>query len=356
MKVTPSSLHSLKDNHSTLSCLLDPETGGIIDDTVITRLGPDSFYFVTNAGRRAEDLDYLTNEVSAFKSLHGNSSLNWTILSSSRALIALQGPKAAQSLQPLITANDASVDSDLRTLYFGQCRSLNLTFPSTGETTPSRLLISRTGYTGEDGFEVSIPTDQDPTLPTRIVTQLLNISASSTSTSTSSSDKSSETTNLVKLAGLAARDSLRLEAGMCLYGNDISTAQTPPTASLSWLVGRDRRDPASPLSTFNGSHVILPQLASPSKYIKERRVQLFVDPGSAARAGTPIVSLDDPSVQVGVVTSGLPSPTLNGQNIAMGYVKQGMHKKGTELGVLLRKKVRRAVVNSPFVPTKYYRG
>lgn len=335
MKITPSSLHTLNDNTSTLSCLLHPETGGIIDDTVITRLGPDSFYFVTNAGRRAEDLQFLSDEINAFKAANGEKSLTWTVLES-RALIALQGPAAAEALQPLITKNEASVDSDLSTLYFSHCRSLHLTFPD-GSPSPSRLLVSRTGYTGEDGFEISIPTDEDPTLPTRVVSLLL-------------------TNPNVKLAGLAARDSLRLEAGMCLYGNDITIDRTPPSAALGWLVGKDRRDPASPLSKFNGSDVILPQLASPSKTLKERRVCMFVDPGSAARAGTPIVSLEDPSVQVGIITSGLPSPTLNGTNIAMGYVKQGLHKKGTELGVLLRKKVRKAVVNSPFVPSKFYRG
>ncbi|KAI5295823.1 Aminomethyltransferase, mitochondrial, partial [Ascosphaera pollenicola] len=89
MKITPSSLHALKDNHATLSCLLHPETGGIIDDTVITRLGPDSFYFVTNAGRRAEDLQFLTEEINAYKAANGDNSLTWSILGT-RAQIALQ--------------------------------------------------------------------------------------------------------------------------------------------------------------------------------------------------------------------------------------------------------------------------
>ncbi|KAI5300259.1 Aminomethyltransferase, mitochondrial, partial [Ascosphaera atra] len=266
----------------------------------------------------------------------GEDSLKWDILHD-RAMIALQGPAAAGALQPLI-ADAANVDTDLSTLVFGTSRSLNLTLP---DGTSPQILISRTGYTGEDGFELSIPTTPDATLPTRVVTALL-----------------ATPSGAVKLAGLAARDSLRLEAGMCLYGNDITTKQTPPTASLGWLVGKDRRDPSSPLANFNGASVILPQLASPAKTLTERRVGLVVqEAGPAARAGTPLVDLADGVTQIGTVTSGLPSPSLGGKNIAMAYVKQGLHKKGTEVGVLLRKKVRRATVTAmPFVPNKFYRG
>ncbi|KAK2752747.1 Aminomethyltransferase, mitochondrial [Onygenales sp. PD_40] len=340
MKITPSSLNLLQDNRSTLSCLLDPETGGIIDDTVITRLGPESFYVVTNAGRRAEDLEFLHKEIDQFRQTHDPASresvINWTILDT-RALVALQGPSAAAVLQPLITSNEASIDSDLSTLHFGQCRSLHLNLPG-GTHTPSRLLISRTGYTGEDGFEISIPTDVDPELPVKVTELFLSNPE-------------------VRLAGLAARDSLRLEAGMCLYGHDITTSQTPPTAGLGWLVGKDRRDPSSPASKFNGASVILPQLASPAKTLTERRVGLTIESGAPAREGAAIVDLADGTTQIGVVTSGCPSPTLGGTNIAMGYVKQGMHKKGTEVGVLVRKKVRKGTVSAlPFVPSKFYKG
>ncbi|PGG99905.1 glycine cleavage system T protein [Helicocarpus griseus UAMH5409] len=340
MKVTPSSLNLLHDNRSTLSCLLDKETGGIIDDTVITRLGPESFYIVTNAARRTEDLEFLQKEIDEFRKTHDPSSresvITWSILDS-RALVALQGPSSAPVLQSLITSGEASIDSDLSTLHFGQSRSLHLNFPD-GTHTASRLLISRTGYTGEDGFEISIPTDADPDLPTKVCELLLSVSD-------------------VRLAGLAARDSLRLEAGMCLYGHDISTATTPPTAGLGWLVGKDRRDPSSPAANFNGASVILPQIASPANTLKERRVGLTIESGAPAREGAPIVDIADGMTQIGVVTSGLPSPSLNGTNIAMGYVKQGLHKKGTEVGVLVRKKLRKATVTGmPFVPTKFYKG
>lgn len=336
MKVTPSSLDKLKDNQSTLSCLLEEGTGGIVDDTVITRRSADTFYFVTNAGRRDEDLAFLEAEVDRYKNIHGADSLKWEILSD-RALVALQGPLAAQVLQSHIHGDGP--EADLSTLYFGNCRSLHLTLPD-GSPTAHPLLISRTGYTGEDGFEISIPSAGHPELPTQITKLLLS------------------NPEQVRLAGLAARDSLRLEAGMCLYGNDVSTAQTPPAASLGWVVGKDRRDPASPLSNFNGSSTILPQIASPSKTLSQRRVGITVEKGSPAREGAIIVDLNDDSrAQIGVVTSGLPSPSLGGTNIAMGYIKQGMHKKGTEIGVLVRNKYRKAVVvGMPWVESKFFRG
>ncbi|KAK2750335.1 Aminomethyltransferase, mitochondrial [Myotisia sp. PD_48] len=340
MKITPSALDSVKDNHSTLSCLLEEGTGGIVDDTVITRLGPESFYFVTNAGRRKEDLEFLSKEIEAFRQTHEpaarDSVITWSILDN-RALLALQGPASASVLQALITTGEASVDTDLSTLLFGQCRQLHLNLPD-GSHTPSRLLISRTGYTGEDGFEISIPTDQDASLPRRIADLFL-----------ANSD--------VRLAGLAARDSLRLEAGMCLYGHDISVAQTPPMAALGWVVGKDRRDPSSPASKFNGSSVILPQLASPTKTLTRRRVGFTVENGPPAREGATVVDLADGKTELGVITSGLPSPSLGGTNIAMGYINQGLHKKGTEVGILVRKKLRKAVVTPmPWVESKFYRG
>ncbi|KAL4905938.1 hypothetical protein BDW74DRAFT_14446 [Aspergillus multicolor] len=333
MKVTPSSLDKLPNNSSTLSCLLEPGTGGIVDDTVITRLSKDTFYFVTNAGRRDEDLAFLTAEIDTFKAVHGaEKEITWEILSN-YSLIALQGPEAAAALQPLV---QSGADSDLGTLYFGNCRSLPLTLPD-GTTTAEPLLISRTGYTGEDGFEISIPHSVSPSA----VTELLLQNPS------------------VRLAGLAARDSLRLEAGMCLYGHDISTTNTPPSAALGWIVGKDRRDPSasSERSQFNGAATILPQLASPSKNLSQRRVGFTIEKGSPAREGAVIVDLNDESkTQIGVITSGLPSPSLDGTNIAMGYIKQGLHKKGTEVGVLVRNKLRKAtVVGMPWVESKFYR-
>lgn len=334
-KITPSALDKLSHNQSTLSCLLENGTGGIVDDCVITRRGDDSFYFVTNAGRRHEDLAFLQAEIELYRQANGAESIKWDILED-HALVALQGPLAASTLQALIHPDNGPAQSDLTTLGFGNCRALYLRLPD-GSATAHPLLISRTGYTGEDGFEISIPTENAPSLPTQVVDLLL-----------SNPDR-------VRLAGLAARDSLRLEAGMCLYGSDITTAQTPPAASLGWTVSKDRRDPAT--ATFNGASIILPQIASPAKTLTQRRVGFTVEKGPPAREGAVIVDLNDESrTQIGVITSGLPSPSLGGTNIAMGYVKQGMNKKGTEVGVLVRNKERKAqVVGMPWVETKFYR-
>ncbi|KAJ5378939.1 Aminomethyltransferase [Penicillium cosmopolitanum] len=324
MKVTPSSLDKLAPNTSTLSCLLEEGTGGILDDTVITRRSEDTFYFVTNAGRRAEDLAFLQAEIEAFRAKNGADSLKWDILED-RALVALQGPLAVNVLQSLINTSASTAETDLNTLYFGNCRELYITLAD-GSASPQPLLISRTGYTGEDGFEISIPTSASQTLPQQVVELLLT-------------DK-----NTVRLAGLAARDSLRLEAGIL-----------PPDAALGWVVGRERRDPAT--ANFHGASVILSQLASP-KSLKQRRVGLTIEKGSPAREGAKVVDISDPAnpVEVGVVTSGLPSPTLGGTNIAMAYVKNGLHKKGTELGVQVRNKVRKAtVVGMPWIESKFHR-
>lgn len=335
MKVTPSSLDKLRPNQSTLSCLLQGGTGGIVDDCVVTRRGEDSFYFVTNAGRREEDLAFLQAEIDLYRQANGVESIKWDTLED-HALVALQGPLAASVLQPLIHPDNGAAESDLTTLGFGNCRSLHLKLPD-GSPTAHPLLISRTGYTGEDGFEISIPTENAPNLPQQTVDLLV------------------ANPDQARLAGLAARDSLRLEAGMCLYGSDISTSQTPPAASLGWVVSKDRRDPST--ATFNGASTILPQLASPAKTLSQRRVGFTVEKGPPAREGAVIVDLNDESrTQIGVITSGLPSPSLGGTNIAMGYIKQGKNKKGTEIGVLVRNKVRKAqVVGMPWVETKFYR-
>lgn len=299
-----------------------------MDDTVILRLGPESFHIVTNAGCRESDLKFLQSELDGFI----GPTPNWKVLEKN-SLLALQGPETPKILQPLI-ATERGVDNDLSTLTFGQSRKLKLKFPH-GSITPP-LLVSRTGYTGEDGFEISIPfIESDPTLSVKIAKYFL-------------SDPST-----VQFAGLAARDSLRLEAGMCLYGHDLNVETTPPSAALGWVVGKDRRDPKT--ANFNGAKTILTQIASP-KTIPIRRVGLIVEKGPSAREGAEIVD-ESSGETIGKVTSGLPSPSLKGVNIAMGYVKNGYHKQGTKIGVKVRSNVRKAeVVKMPFVENKFYRG
>ena len=335
-KITPSSLRSLSKYSSTLSCLLEDPSGGIVDDTVITRIGKDSFYFVTNAGRRDDDLAFIEKEMDKFLKAKEASKdkINWHVLDH-HSLLALQGPEAVKELQKLVFVDedDNSIDYDLSSLYFGNCRWLQLHLPD--DTNTPSLLISRTGYTGEDGFEISIPPENGDSIA--LATSIAKALTAGDST--------------VRWAGLAARDSLRLEAGMCLYGHDINLAITPPMASLGWVVAKDRR---SDDASFNGASKILEQLASPKK-MTQRRVGFFVEKGPAAREGTEIVDLESKEV-LGKVTSGLPSPTLGGQNIAMGLIKNGYHKKGTQVGIKVRKSVRKAeVAKMPFVENKFYR-
>ncbi|KDQ61979.1 hypothetical protein JAAARDRAFT_55242 [Jaapia argillacea MUCL 33604] len=307
--VTPSSLTSLTPYSSTLSVLLN-EKGGIIDDTVITKHAPDAYYVVTNAGRRDRDLAWFKQKLeewNASTEKSGEGKVEMEVLEN-WGLLALQGPEAADYLQGLTSF-------DLRGLTFGKSAFV----PMEG----FNLHVARGGYTGEDGFEISIPPSQ-----TVEVAQLLSKSP-------------------VQLTGLGARDSLRLEAGMCLYGQDLDEDTTPIEAGLTWVIGKDRRETGD----FIGAEGV-------RKHLKDgppRRRVGFVIEGAPARQGAPIYKPNSKD-QIGVITSGIPSPTLS-KNIAMGYVQSGLHKKGTELEVEVRNKLRKAVVTPmPFVKTNYYRG
>ena len=148
-KLTPASLGPLENHQSTLSCFLHPGTGGIVDDSIITKMAPQSFYFVTNAACRDKDLKYLADNIEQWRR-DGNPEVEWQVLDG-QGLIALQGPLAPQLLEPLLI--DMKEDN-LYQLYFGQSKFVKLRTQSGGETAP--VLISRGGYTGEDGFEISI--------------------------------------------------------------------------------------------------------------------------------------------------------------------------------------------------------
>ncbi|KAL9127491.1 MAG: hypothetical protein Q9217_003647 [Psora testacea] len=319
--ITPTSTPHLQQNHSTLSCLLHPFTGGIVDDTVITRLGPELFYLVTNAACKNKDLQYFKEQLQKRDTRLGD--VEWEVRNG-WGLVALQGPLSADVLESALQMSGIE-GIGLKSLYFGQCATIDAKAPGIApESVEGTILISRGGYTGEDGFEISLP----PPITAKFTKLLLQAGRA----------------ERLRLAGLGARDSLRLEAGMCLYGHDLDDNTTPVEAGLSWVVHKDRRAAGG----FNGHETILRQL-KPAKEgggVKRRRIGLIVE-GAPAREGAEIVGPDDEIV--GKVTSGCPSPTL-GQNIAMGYVKSGSHKTGTELGVLVRGKRRKAeVVRMPFV-------
>lgn len=250
-------------------------------------------------------------------------------------LVALQGPLSANVLQRALETT-AVGDVNLNNLYFGQCKHVSLNYPFNQRSAlPTPILISRGGYTGEDGFEISIP----PQLTVPFTTHLL---------------QTGEPEQL-RLAGLGARDSLRLEAGMCLYGHDLTDRTTPVEAGLSWIVHKDRRASGG----FHGDKTILSQLRPvqeggvPPMY---RRVGLVIE-GAPAREGVKILNPADQGSEevIGKVTSGCPSPTT-AKNIAMGYVKTPFHTSGTTVEVLVRGKRRKAeIVKMPFVKSRYWK-
>jgi aminomethyltransferase len=324
-RITPAGIRGLEAHRSGLSTLLLPVTGGIVDDTIITRLGPELFYVVTNAGCREKDLAYFKEQLEEFKR-NGGEKVEWDVLDG-QGLIALQGPLSEDILS---SVSATPVEDKLNEMYFGQSKFIKIKLLD--GTVSSPLLVSRGGYTGEDGFEISIP--ERETIP---VTEAL--------LQTATPDK-------LQLAGLGARDSLRLEAGMCLYGHDLDETITPVEAALSWVIGPDRRATGG----FHGSDVILKQLTPKSKGgsgVERRRVGLIVQ-GAPAREGAEIVS--ETGEKIGNITSGCPSPTL-GKHVAMGYIKDGFHKAGTDVEVVVRGKNRKAkITKMPFVPSKYWKG
>ena len=334
--MTPSSVTSLRPYESTLSALLHPGTGGIVDDTIITRLGPetsspwnsigcDSFYIVTNAACRQKDLDFLGRNIKEWNQENTDQVTHHVL--DRQGLVALQGPLAADLLAKHLEV--PSIEK-LNEIYFGRSKFLRMRLASGQMSSP--ILVSRGGYTGEDGFEISIVRGE-----TSSVVEALLQSAGK---------------ERLQLAGLGARDSLRLEAGMCLYGHDLDDSTTPVEAGLSWIVGKDRRSRGG----FNGDEVILKQIVPASKGgsgVSRRRVGLIVQ-GAPAREGAKIV--DEGGKEIGNITSGCPSPTLKA-NIAMGYIKDGYHKANTKVQVVVRGKPRAAsVTKMPFVPSKYWKG
>lgn len=227
MSLTPSSLNTLAPFSSTLSVLLNDD-GGIIDDTVITKHSNDSFYVVTNAGRAAEDKAHIGSKLEEWNKGNSGKEVKWEIMDG-WGLVALQGPKSAEALQGL-------TDVDLTGIKFGQS--------AFADVDGVKCHIARGGYTGEDGFEVchssscshllvtTIPPGPAPTPDPELMIQISippKDAVAITQKIASQPD--------VQLIGLGARDSLRLEAGMCLYGNDLDESVSPVEAGLTWVIG-----------------------------------------------------------------------------------------------------------------------
>ncbi|KAF9563893.1 hypothetical protein EC968_004662 [Mortierella alpina] len=299
--LTVADIENLPVGSSTLSVFTN-ENGGIIDDTIICK-HEDSLYVVSNAGCADKDLAHIRSHLKTFQNKGGDVDLK---IIDDHALVALQGPKAAAVLESL-------VGKDLRDFPFMDGRFMTIKGID--------CHVARSGYTGEDGFEISVPNSNAVEFTKMLIAD-----------------------PRVELAGLGARDSLRLEAGLCLYGHDLDDTITPVEAGLTWTIGKRRRVEGG----FLGAEKIQDQLKNG---VSRRRVGLIVQ-GAPAREGAKIYSNGE---LVGNVTSGCPSPSIK-KNVAMGYVKNGLHKSGTELEVEVRGRKQKAVITKmPFVPAGYHK-
>jgi aminomethyltransferase len=274
-QLTPSAFASLPVGTAKYTVLLSPE-GGILDDLIVTRMGEERFFVVVNAGRKTGDMAWIREHLSPAQQMD---------YLETQALIALQGPEAAASLQPHLTL-------DLATLPYMQARETQL-------TNGTDILISRTGYTGEDGFEISLPGERAESF---WKTLLANPQ--------------------VHAIGLGARDSLRLEMGYPLYGQDIDTGTSPVEAALGWVIGKER-------DSYYGADRIRRERA---EGITRKRVGIRVSEG-IARSGAAL--LNAAGEAVGTLTSGGFSPSLS-YGIGQGYVATAYAKPDTALQVEVR--------------------
>ncbi len=281
--------------------LFTSETGGILDDLMIANQG-DDLLLVVNAATREQDVAHLT------ANLAGCSVTAIT----DRALLALQGPGSEAALAALVPGVE-----DMRFMDVGV-----LDWNGTG------LWVSRSGYTGEDGFEVSVPATKARALAEALLAS-----------------------EAVIPIGLGARDSLRLEAGLCLYGSDIDTTTTPVEAALEWAIQKARRRGGEREGGFPGASRILDELESGAQ---RRRVGILPNGRAPVRAGPQIFreGSDDP---VGEVTSGGYGPSL-GRPVSMGYVESEFSGTGTVLEAEVRgKRMPVTVADMPFRPSNFKR-
>ena len=301
-RLVPGDIVGLKPGRQRYT-LLTNEAGGILDDLMVANLGDanpgvDRLFLVVNASRKDVDFRHIA------ASLPDGFDLN---IQDDRALLALQGPQAATVLARLAPTTAA------------------LGFMGVAPVTIAGIecLVSRSGYTGEDGFEISLPAASATTLADALLAE-----------------------PEVAPAGLGARDSLRLEAGLCLYGNDIDEVTTPIEAGLTWVIGKRRKMAWD----FPGGIAIRDQLDNGPPRI---RVGIRPDGRAPARAHTEILAED--GTEAGEITSGGFGPSVNAP-IAMGYVRRDLAEDGTRLNLIVRGKALPAtVVPLPFVPHRYAR-
>ncbi len=275
------------------------DAGGILDDLMVTRF-EDHLYVVINAGCKTEDLAHLRANLPADVTID--------YLGDDAGLLALQGPEAASVLSRLLP----------------EAASMGFMSARTAVIDGIQVQISRSGYTGEDGYEISVGAADAEKLARLLLAQ-----------------------DGVEAIGLGARDSLRLEAGLCLYGHDIDTSTNPVEAALTWTISKRRRSEGG----FPGAAVVQAQLAAgPAR----KRVGIQPEGKAPAREHTEIQDLS--GNRIGEITSGGFGPTAGGP-VAMGYVDAGSAAIGTDVQLIVRGKALPAKVAAmPFAPHRYFKG
>lgn len=285
--------------------LLLSEEGTILDDLMFFRVAQDELFVIVNGACKVADIAHIQARIGARCEV--------TPLPD-QALLALQGPQAASVLDGLAPGVE------------------KLVFMTGGHFTIAGCdaFVTRSGYTGEDGFEISVPAAQAETLARALLAQ-----------------------PGVWPIGLGARNSLRLEAGLCLYGNDIDTTTTPPEAGLNWAIQKVRRTGGARAGGFPGADKVLSQIDNPAS-LTRKRVGLVALERVPVREHTELQSPG--GEKIGEVTSGLLGPSVN-EPIAMGYVAPAFAAVGTRVHAIVRgKAVPMEVRSMPFVPANYFRG
>ena len=282
--------------------LFTNEAGGILDDLMIARR-PNDLFLVVNAGCKQQDIAHVQAHIGDQCQV---------VPMSEQALLALQGPQAVTALARL---NAAVAQLTFMTGGFFKLDGID-------------TFLTRSGYTGEDGFEISVHQDQAEALARKLLAQ-----------------------PEVLPIGLGARDSLRLEAGLCLYGHDINTETTPVEASLTWAIQKVRRAGGARAGGYPGAAVIERQLADGAD---RKRVGLISSARMPVREGAVLVAAD--GTELGVVTSGTLGPTVN-QPVALGYLPLAYAAVGTQVFAIVRdKRTPLTVTSTPFTPNGYFRG
>jgi aminomethyltransferase len=276
--------------------MLTSPSGGILDDLMIARRA-EELALVVNAATKEADIAHIRAHLPA----------GLTLVEEHRALLAVQGPAAASVLSRILPGVE----------------TLGFLTEAEAEWEGTPITLTRSGYTGEDGFELSVPASRAESLARRLLAEpeMLPI-------------------------GLGARDSLRLEAGLCLYGHDIDETTTPIEADLAWTISRRRRQQGG----FPGGQILQRQLAEgPAR----RRVGLLPEGRLPAREGSEIQSLEGQAI--GRVTSGGFGPSAD-RPVAMGYVEAAFAESGTPVQLIVRGRALPArIAAMPFVPHRYYR-